>query len=291
MRLPRTFLIVILISALLTAGCGEVVKTYSDLMAVQSELTKIFGGEVNVNVRDGGDYGVMIGVYFINSPLNDRAEEARQAQATQAAHIVKASYPRMQKVRELWVGFIRKKTRFVVFHHNQIVSMHGFDNNAAALPTPDNEVTFVPKTNLQVTPTYDSTNDLTDISVSGIQLEGEPGGLGVTLLPYFTVRGSVRQGTRPPPKSVELNFASYSEKPRFPQTVPITFVADGKVVHKTEGAFTGKDAQFCYLKVPYTAFRSIVGGKELLIKLGDEEFPLTPSQIRAMHAMTEYLTE
>ena len=289
--LPRTLLVVILSAALLTAGCGGIVKTFGDLMVVQKELTKKFGGEVSVNANDGGDRGVMFMVWFINSPLNDKSEEVRQSQAAQAAHIVKTSYPRMQKVRELWVGFLRKKTRLVVFHHNQIVSMHGFDNNAAALPNSSREITFETKTNLRITPTYDSSNDLTDISVSNIQLDGEPGGLGITLLPYFKVSGSVSDGKRPPPRIVDFNIASYAEKPRFPQTVPITFVADGKVVHKTEGAFTGRDAQFCYLKVPYPVFRRIVGGKELVIKLGDEEFPLTPNQIGVMHAMTEYVTE
>lgn len=290
MLLPRTLLVVILIAALLTAGCGEIVKTFSDLMVVQNELTKKFGGEVSVNTNNAGDRGVMFMVWFINSPLNDQAEESRRAQAAQAAQIVKRSYSHIQKVRELWVGFLRKKSRFVVFHHNQIVSMHGFDNNAAPFPDPREVIKERPG-DIQVTPTYTSSLDETDISVSGIQLDGEPGGLGITLLPYFKVSGSVSEGKRPPPKTVELNFASYAEKPRFPQTVPITFVADGKVVHKTEGTFTGRDAQFCYLRVPYKAFRSIVGGKKLTIKLGAEAFTLTPDQIGAMHAMTEYLTE
>lgn len=291
MLLPRILLVVILISALLTAGCGEVVKTLSDLMVVQNELTKKFGGEVSVNANDRKDYGVQFMVWFINSPLNDKSEEARQKQAEQAAQVVKATYPRMERVRELWVGYLRKKTRFVVFHHNQVVTMHGFDKNAQALALPRrNEITYE-SPGLEITPSYDSRNDQTDISLSAIQLEGEPGGLGITFLPYFKVQGSVSDGKKPPPQTVDFNFASYAEKPRFPQTVPITFVADGKVVHKTEGTFTGRDAQFCYLKVPYAAFRRMVGGKELKIKLGDKGYPLTPSQIAAMHAMTEYLTE
>jgi hypothetical protein len=287
--LPRTLLVAILSAALLTAGCGGIVKTFGDLMVVQNQLTKKFGGEVNVNTNDGGDYGEMFAVYFINSPLNDQSEEARQKQAAQAAQIVKATYSRIRNVRELWVGYLRKKTRFVVFHHNQIVSMHGFDNEAAPLPNVHERE--IPNTNIQVTPTYDSDTDLTDISVNGIQLEGQPGGLGITLLPFFKVRGRVSEGKRTPPKIVSLNFASYAEKPRFAQTVPISFVADGKVIHKTEGSFTGRDAQFCYLIVPFDAFRRMVGAKELVIKLGAEEFPLTPSQIGAMHAMTEYVAE
>ena len=71
----------------------------------------------------------------------------------------------------------------------------------------------------------------------------------------------------------------------------MTFVADGKVVHKAEGTFTGNDAQFCYVNVPYPKFRRMVSGKELIIKLGDKAYTLTPSQLGAMHALTDYVGE
>ncbi len=114
----------------------------------------------------------------------------------------------------------------------------------------------------------------------------------MTVLPFFKVTGRRVQKRLPPPKTVELNFASYAEKPRFEQTAPISFIADGKVVMlKTEGNFTGSDAQFCYLNIPYTEFHRMVSGKELIIKLGDKEYPLTPSQLGAMKHMTEYVAE
>jgi hypothetical protein len=169
--------------------------------------------------------------------------------------------------------------------------MHGFDNNAMPLPA-GNEIRELSPTDIQVSTNYDSSANQSDISVSGVQLEGKPGGLGVTVLPFFVLHGDVRKGNKlPPPKAVELNFASYSEKPRFKPTVPITFVADGKVVLKTDGDFKGNDAQFCYLKIPYAAFDQMVSGKELIIKLGDKEYPLTPSQIGAMKQMTDYVTK
>jgi hypothetical protein len=213
--------------------------------------------------------------------------------ATQAVDVVKKSYKRIRNVRELWVGFVRQKTRLVVLHSNHVVDVHGFDKNGTPLPgydtaPPPNSVK-IERTNIEVTPSYDSRNDITDISASGLQLEGEPGGLGLTVLPNFKVSGRVGPEKLPPPQYVTLNFASYAEKPRFEQTTPISFIADGKVVLKTEGTFTGRDAQFCYLNIPYSKFHRMVQGKELTIKLGGKEFPLTPSQLGAMHAMTEYV--
>ena len=290
MRLPRrTLIAVILISALLTAGCGELVTTLSELRTVQNVLAKKFGEEVSVNVSQNQG-GTMLMVWFVNSKLNDQTPDAREKRSEEAAQVVKASYSRIQHVRELWIGFLRQSSRFVVFHHTQIVAMHGFDKNAQRLPG-RNEDRAQPPTDIHVTPTYSESSDETDISVSGIQLEGQPGGLGVTVLPFFKLKGSVESGKKRAPKTVSLNFASYAEKPRFEQVTPISFITDGKEVLKTEGTFTGKDAQFCYLTIPYKAFRQIVSGKDLVIKLGDKKYSLTPSQLGAMHAMTEYVTE
>jgi hypothetical protein len=286
----RTLLALILVSALLTAGCGEIVQNLGDLITVQNALLKKFGEEVSVNAH-GAANGTMIAVWFVNSPLNDDTAEKRILRATAAANVVKGSYSRIQSVSEIWIGFLRKKTRFVVFHHSQIVAVHGFDKNAMALPG-RNENRYQPPSNIEVNTSYDSSDNLSDISVTGIQLEGQPGGLGVTVLPFFKLKGDARgENKLPRPKTVSLNFASYAEKPRFKQTVPITFIGDGKVVLKTEGDFMGNDAQFCYLIISYSDFRGIVGGRELTIKLGDKEYPLTPSQLAAMQKMTTYVAE
>ena len=272
MLLPRRSLIApILIFALLTAGCGEIATTLGDLMVVQNELAAKFGDEVNVNVNQGPN-GLMFRVFFINSSLNNQKPSARQKRAEEAAKIVKEKYSRMNMVRELWVGFMRKQTSYVVFHKVEVLSMHAFDHNAQPLTGRSHDHTQ-PLSEIQVTASYSSTSDETDISVSGIQLEGQPGGLGLTVLPFFKIPGDARAGNGLSPRTVALNFASYAEKPKFKQTESISFVADGKVVLKTEGTFTGNDAQFCYLTVPYPAFRSMVSGKELKSKVGDKESP------------------
>ena len=285
----RTLLALILVSALLTAGCGELIANLKDLRVVQAELTKKFGEEVSVNAGARED-GVMLTVWFINSPLNDDSAEKRVLRATEAADVVKKVYPRIQKVHEIWVGFVRKKSKLGVFHQSEIVAVHGFDKNGGALPG-RNDNRYQPQ-DVQVTATYSASNNDTDIAVNGLQLEGQPGGYGVTVLPYFKLLGDARSGKRlRPPKIVEVNFASYAQKPVFKPTVPITFVVDKEFTVKTEGNFTGNDSQFCYLRMPYPEFRRIVSGNELTIKLGDKEYTLTPSQLGAMKEMTQYVLE
>lgn len=287
--LPRhTILALIVAAGLLTAGCGEVIKTYSDLRAVQNALTKKFNDEVTVTANNA-EGGVVFVVWFINSSLNDQSNDQRLIRGAEAVKVVQGSYPHSQKVREFWVGFIRQQSRFGVFHKRQVVSMHGYDKFAQPLPIPGNAEPIEPSSPTQVTASYDSRNDMTDIAVGNIQLEGKPGGLGLTVIPFFKVQGRIGEEKSQPPKTVSLNFASYAEKPRFEQVVPISFVADGKEVLKMEGTFTGRDAQFCYLTIPYPKFRSMVSGKELLIKLGDKEYLLTPNQLKAMYEMTEYV--
>ena len=285
----RIFLASILALALLTAGCGEIVTRYGEVMVVEGALLEKFGDQVYTTANPG-DQGVMFTVWFINSSFNEKSAQERLMRASEAAKVVKGTYPRIQNVSELWIGFLRAKARFVVFNNSEIVSVHGFDKHASPLPG-RNDVQAPSPTGIEVNTYYDSRAKQSDISVTGLQLEGEPGGLGVTILPFFVLHGGdVRKGVKlPPPHQVEVNFASYSKKPRFRQTVPITFVADGKLVLKTEGSFVGNDAQFCYLKIPYSAFDRMVSGKELIIKLGDKEYSLTPSQIEAMKRMTEYV--
>lgn len=284
----RTILALIVAAGLLTTGCGELVQTYSDLRAVQNALTKKFNDEVTVTANNAQG-GVVLVVWFVNSSLNDQTDEQRLIRGAEAVKVVQASYPHSQKVREFWVGFIRQQSRFGVFHKRQIVSVHGYDKFAQPVPVPGNPGPADPSPPGQVTVTYDSRADMTDIAVGNIQLEGTPGGLGLTVLPFFKVQGRVGTEKSQPPKTVSLNFASYAENPRFAQVVPISFVADGTVVLQMEGTFTGRDAQFCYLTIPYTKFRTMVSGKELLIKLGDKEYPLTPRQLEGMYAMTEYV--
>jgi hypothetical protein len=125
--------------------------------------------------------------------------------------------------------------------------------------------------------------------VNGIQLDGEPGGFRITVVPHYTVSGDVRAARARPPEVVAFDFTSYSETPRSHQTVPITFLADKKPVLQMNAYFYGNDVQSYPLLVPYAAFRKMIAARELAIKLGSKEYALKPSEFAAIQRMGEYV--
>lgn len=287
----RIFLAIVLISSVLASACvREVVKTLSEIQTVHTALTKRFGDEVHVNVNEAGQV-LVITVSFINSGLNQKTPEERFKRAAEAAKIVKTHYARINSVDTIWVGFVRRQTRMFVFHQTEGIDFYPFDKDAKWIQPPEPTTTSGAGVALETIANYSSQENETYVFAYGIQLEGEPGKDGVTVLPNFKITGNVNVRRAPPPKTVQFDFASYSSTPQFEETVPITFVADGKTVFQAKGTFYGNDAQFCYLPVPYAAFRKIIGARNLQIKLGAKEYQLTPEQFETVKKMGDYVTE
>ena len=273
---------------LVTAACtSATVKTLNQLQQLQGELTKKFGDQVFVNVNETRG-SLVLTISFINSALNEKTDEERFKRAGEAAQVVKANYANVNKLRAIWIGFVRQRTRLIVFHHTEALGFYPFDNEARSLREPE---VVTPETPLETTANYQPTRNQSDVFAYGIQLEGQPGKDGVTLVPNFKTTGDVNVRKGPPPKTVQFDFASYSRKPRFEQTALITVVADDNPVLETEGTFFGNDPQFCYLPVPYTAFRKMLAAKQLTIKLGAKDYRLTPRQMALLQEMTRYVTQ
>jgi hypothetical protein len=284
----RLFLVLLLVLCLVMAACtGAAVRTLNQLQQLQGELTKKFGDQVYVNVNETrGELALTVS--FINSALNEKTDGERFKRAAEAAKVVRANYADVNKLRVIWIGFLRMRSRMIVFHHTEALSYYPFDPEARSLREPD---VVTPETPLETTANYHPTRNQSDVFAYGIQLEGQPGKDGVTLVPNFKTTGDVNVKKGPPPKTVQFDFASYSSKPRFQQTAPITFLADDKPVLETEGTFFGNEPQFCYLPVPYTAFRKMLAAKQLTIKLGAKEYRLTPRQMAVLQEMTRYVTQ
>ena len=284
----RKFLALILLPCLLAAGClKDAARALGEAQLVYTELTKKFGDQVYVNVNETRGSFVLT-VSFINSALNEKSEEERFKRAAEAAQVVKANYANVKKLSVIWVGFVRQRSRMIVFHYTEGLGFYPFDNEGRSLREPE---VVTPETPLETTANYHPTRKESDVFAYGIQLEGQPGKDGVTLVPNLKVAGDVNVKKGPPPKTVQFDFASYSRTPRFGQTSRVTFVADDKPVLETEGTFFGNDPQFCYLPVPYIAFRKMLVAKQLTIKLGDKQYRLTPRQIAVLQEMTKYVTE
>ena len=289
----RYSLCVVLTSCLLAYGCStakDLGKTLGDLTTVRAELIKKFG-EQDVNVRvNTFQNRTGISVIYVNSPLNQKTTEERAKRAQETAEIVRQHYPSIKNVSEILVGFMRATTRLVIFHWSEMLETHVFDNEARALRDPGN----APLDPSQPVVRYLAPQNKTDISSSGIQLEGTPE-KGVTLVPHFSVAGNVNKITPKPPDEVALDFAAFSEKPKFPNLTKLVFLSDNKIVYRTEGQFSTSKitedmySEFLYLKVPTAAFLKITSGSTVTIKLNEQEYTLTESQVLQMQRMSDYL--
>jgi len=98
-----------------------------------------------------------------------------------------------------------------------------------------------------------------------------------------------------PPNEVSLDFAAFSDKPKFPNLTKIVFLADNKVVYVTEGQFSTSKitddmySEFLYLEVPTAAFLKITSGNTVKLKLNAHEYTLTESQIVQIQRLSDYL--
>ena len=284
---------ILLTSCLLASGCSkakDLGNTLGALEKVRAELIKKFGEE-DINLRlNIWQNRTSISVTFVNSLLNQKTPEERAKRAQETAEIVRQHYPSIKNVNEIWVGFMRVTTRLAIFHWSEVLDTHGFDNGARALRDPG----IAPLDPSQPVVRYLATQNKTDISSNGIQLEGTAE-KGVTVVPHFSVAGDVNKITPKPPDEVSLDFAAFSEKPKFPNVTKIVFLSDEKVAYLTEGQFsTSKLAndlysEFLYLKVPTAVFLKITSGNTVKIRLNEHEYTLTESQILQIKRMSDYL--
>ena len=291
--LSRYPIAVVLTSCLLAYGCGtakDLGKTLGDLAEVRAELIEKFGEkdvDVRVNIFQNR---TSISVAYVNSPLNQKSTEERAKRSQETAEIVREYYRSIKNVSEIWVGFVRVTTRLVIFHWSEVLETRGFDNEARALRDPGT----APLDPSQPVVRYSASRDETDISSSGIQLEGTPE-KGVMFVPHFSVAGDVNKITPKPPDEVRLDFAAVSEKPKFPSVTKIIFLSDNKVVYLTEGQFaTSKITddmynEFLYLNVPTAVFLKIASGNTVRIRLNEHEYTLTDTQTLQIQRMSDYL--
>lgn len=293
LTLYRHLLWLVLASSLFVCGCSaakDLGKTLGELTMVRDELIKKFG-EQDVNVRvNTFQNRRSISVMYVNSPLNQKTTAERAKRAQETAQIVTQHYPSIKNVSEIWVGFMRVTTRLVVFHSSEMIEVLGFDNEGRALSDPG----VAPLDTSTPVVRYLASQNKTDISSNGIQLEGTPE-KGVTVVPHFSVTGDVNKTRPKPPNEVSLDFAAFSDKPKFPNLTKITFFVDNKMVYVTEGQFsTSKIAgdmysEFLYLKVPTAVFLKITSGNEVRIRLGKHEYTLTESQLLQIQQMSDYI--
>jgi hypothetical protein len=202
---------------------------------------------------------------------------------------VKAHYPAIKTVDEIWVGFSRQETHFGVINYAEYMDQFGFDNQARPLIMPEED-------DSQPIARYSPTVRQTDISLTGVQLEGKPGA-GVTMVPHFALTGDATKTALKAPMIVTFDFASYAPKPKFPDLSTITISADRKIVFEAKGQFStskladGTFSEFLHLPLPYRAFINMTTGENVSINVGTRDYELTNNQIAAMRNMSRYVKE
>lgn len=284
----------VLLSCLLAAGCGKLVKSLGELSQLQADITKEFKEQdVNVNLNNG----TSLTITFVNSLLNSQESEDRRQRAARTASFVTTHYPSIARIETIWVVFLRTETHFVVVNYSESIEYFGFDKQGQPLPPPEPERFIERADETRPAADYDPTLKQTDVIIREMQLEGDLNN-GFSVVPHFAVPGDASGARRSTtfPDSVRFDFFSYSEKSMFPGAPKFTFLTDGKVVFETTEQFStskfeDKFSESASIGVPYQTFRRMIRGKTLKLTIGDREYAFTGEQLQALREMTNHVRE
>ena len=293
----RHRVLLVVLVCLLMDGCSsmkDMGRTLGNLGAVQAELIKKFG-EKNVQIRANSFRGrTDLIVTFINSPINEKGRDEQYKRAEESAAVVKNLYPDIKTIHVIVVQFAAVKTALVVFNSTRVLDTFVFDNQGKSLEQPSNssEPTSIdPSAPLT---RYSPSENRTDVSSQGIQLEGTPE-KGLTLVPHFSVAGDVNGRTPQPPSEVSMDFASFADEQKFPNTTRVSFITNGKVSYQTTGQFTtskladGLYSEYLYLKIPTKVFITLTSGDHISIKLEHHTYELDERCVLQLQRMSDYL--
>ena len=289
----RYSLCIVLTSCLLASGCStakDLGKTLGDLVTVRAEIIKKFG-EKDVNLRvNTFQNQTSISVTYVNSPLNQKTTEDRSKRAQETAEIVTKHYPSIKNVSQIVVGFARVTTRLFVFHWSEMIDIHGFDNGAQRCVSVV-ELLSIPLNPKCVTRPVKIRQKSQAVASSSKEQREK----GLTFVTHFSVAGNVNEITPKPPAEVSLDFASFSEKPKFANLTKIVFLTDTKMSIKPKVSSRRRKqkltmyTEFLYLKVPTVVFLKITSGNTIQLRLNEHEYPLTQRQLLQMKRMSDYL--
>jgi hypothetical protein len=285
----------LLLLCLLATGCLQAVKSLGEISRLRAAIIKEYG-EKDVGVNLNNDSRLTI--TFINSALNEQGPRERALRAQQTAVFVKQHYLAINRIDVIWVGFLRQKTRYVVWHDFEGLGFFRFDKNGRPLPE---RKTYPPvdeqANSMRPTAVYSSALKQTDVGINSLQLEGDINN-GLSVMPHFTVPGDVTGIKRSAsfPESVRFDFTSSSEKSMFPGAPTIAFLVDRKMVLETQEQFSTSKfgerfSESVSLGIPYKTFLRMISGKTLTLRIGDREYEFTGDQLEALREMTRYVRD
>ena len=288
----RVTLLVLCLASCLFQGCSGLRKSLSEIAIVQTEIAKKFGEQVSVHENTFNNSTTLV-VDFVNSALNEKSEDERALRAKQTAEIVKARHPSIARIDSIWINFFRVQSRYFVISYKQGISSFGFDRDAQPLTNPNDRA--LPERSLTPRASYLPAQQTTEVSVE-LLLEGSASS-GVSMFPHFSVRGDATKRPSEAPDIVTFDFASYSSRPKFPDTTNITIEVDNKTVVDRDVRFSaskvadGQVAEFLYLPMPYKTFIEICRGNQLTITIGQSRYAIDRIQFLALKNMNAYVIQ
>jgi hypothetical protein len=280
-----------LLSLLLAFGAGcskETLRSMSNLSALRSDLMREYkANDVNVVVQNSN----VLGISFVNSSFNNLGAQEREKKAREIALFAKSHYQAINSIDKIWVSFLVVKN-YIVFHYTNGLGTYVYDKRS--LTSPDG------RTQGTVTASYNSTSNETNVYLNNnLQVYGNDRN-GIMLFPHFVIPGdNVSAPKVVIPKSVLLDFSTYSDKRMFPNNPKLIISVDEQKIFSGNAKTTkvlGSDAEtsvneFLSQEVTYAQFVQLTNGSDVRFTLGAKEFKLTRSQLEALRAMRRCVEE
>ena len=281
--------------AALVNGCSShLLKSLRETAALRGQLIDEFH-EQNISVMVYNT--TILRVAFINSPLNNSDQTERANRAQQVAVFVRNHYRAINQIEQLWVSFVIEETRFAIFHYYKGVDSFGFNKNGDSLAFGPRDRSYVRESNdprhAQVR--YSRATDETDIQVTRVQLAGNLD-RGLALVPHFTVRGNALAPDRKRtlPRSVGLEFASYSDRKLYGENTPLTIAGDGQTIFSGSARLLstatdhGTTTEFLSAQISYSQFLEMTMAGQVEIKLATKTYRLSNDQLEGLRDMARY---
>jgi hypothetical protein len=290
-RSRKTLLTSVLWASLLASACSSgLIKSLGDMGRLRQQLIdKYHEPDINVHLQNSQ----YLSVVFINSPLNQQASAVRDKRAQETAKFVVSHYPAIREIRSIWVSFVTYETRLFIFHYGRSVDAFAFDNTGAETSMGRNEKAD------DRTPVarFNAARNETDVSITRLQLEGDLNH-GIAMVPHFTVAGNVHDSNSKlgVPSLVVVDFASYADRKIFSEKAKLEIRCDGApaftgnalLLTPEDSGSKGSTAQFLEAHIPIQQFAKMGSSRDVKIKLASKEFELSPADINALRAMSDY---
>lgn len=290
-RVEQTLLTSVVCASLLASACSSgLIKSLGDISRLRQQLIdKYHEPDIGVNLQNSR----YLSIVFINSPLNQQAQTTRAKRAQETAKFVVSHYPGIREIENIWVSFAANETRLIIFHYSRSLDAFAFDNTGAEMRMNQNERiddrTPVAK--------FNAARNETDVSITRLQLEGDLNH-GIAMVPHFTVTGNVHDSRSQlgAPSLVVVDFASYADRRIFPEDAKLEIQCDGAptfsgnalLLTPRDSGSEGSPAQFLEAQIPIQQFAKMGSSHEVKIKLGSKAFALSPEDISALRAMSDY---